>query len=73
MPGQDIHVVPADDRWAVETEGGHARETFDTQDEAIAAGRERAQQKQVELFINGRDGQIRERNSFGDDPRDIKG
>ncbi|MBP0620911.1 DUF2188 domain-containing protein [Cupriavidus consociatus] len=51
MPGQDIHVVPADDRWAVETEGGHARETFDTQDEAIAAGTERAKQKQVELFI----------------------
>lgn len=73
MPGHDIHVVPADDRWAVETEGGGARETFDTQEEAVAAGTERAQQKKVELFIHGRDGQIRERNSFGHDPRDIKG
>ncbi|QYY30218.1 DUF2188 domain-containing protein [Cupriavidus pinatubonensis] len=36
MPGHDIHVVPADDRWAVETEGGHGRETFDTQADAIA-------------------------------------
>lgn len=24
-------------------------------------------------FIHGRDGQIRERNSFGNDPRDVKG
>lgn len=45
MPGHDIHVVPADDRWAVETEGSPARETFDTQEEAVAAGTERAKQK----------------------------
>ncbi|AMR78067.1 DUF2188 domain-containing protein [Cupriavidus nantongensis] len=73
MPGQDIHVVPADDRWAVETEGGNGRETYDTQEEAVAAGTERAKLKQVELFIHGRDGKIRERNSFGNDPRDIPG
>lgn len=73
MPGNDIHVVPAGDRWAVEAEGGHGRETFDTQDEAITAGAERAREKHVELFIHGRDGQIRERNTFGHDPRDIKG
>lgn len=73
MPGQNIHVVPADDRWAVWTEGGLGRETFDTQQAAIAAGTERAKQKKVELLIHGRDGQIRERNSFGNDPRDVKG
>lgn len=73
MPGQDIHVVPAGDRWAVEVEGGHGGETFDTQAEAIAAGTERAKTKKVELFIHGLDGQIRARNTFGNDPRDIKG
>ncbi|WP_454735344.1 DUF2188 domain-containing protein [Cupriavidus necator] len=73
MPGTDIHVVPDGDRWAVETEGGHGRETFDTQAEAIAAGTDRAKAKKVELFIHGSDGQIRERNTFGNDPRDIKG
>ncbi|QYY33579.1 DUF2188 domain-containing protein (plasmid) [Cupriavidus pinatubonensis] len=73
MPRQDIHVVPDEDRWAVEAEGGHGRETFDTQDEAIAAGTQRAKAKHVELFIHGRDGRIRERNTFGHDPRDIKG
>ncbi|AGW94586.1 hypothetical protein N234_31560 [Ralstonia pickettii DTP0602] len=73
MPGQNIHVIPAGDRWAVEAEGGHGRETFDTQAEAITAGTERAKQKKVELLIHGLDGQIRERNSFGHDPRDIPG
>ncbi|WP_414224947.1 DUF2188 domain-containing protein [Cupriavidus necator] len=53
--------------------GGLGRETFDSQDEAIAVGKSRAKEKEVELFIHGRDGQIRERNTFGDDPRQIKG
>ncbi|QUN28688.1 DUF2188 domain-containing protein [Cupriavidus sp. KK10] len=73
MPGQNIHVVPAGDGWAVEIEGGHGKETYDTQAEAIAAGTEKAKQMKVELFIHGLDGQIRERNSFGNDPRDIPG
>lgn len=46
---------------------------FATQEEAIAAGTERAKQDEVELLIHGRDGQIRERNTFGHDPRDVKG
>lgn len=73
MPAYNIHVVPANDRWTVEAEGGHGRETFDTQAEAIAAGTKRAKQKKVELFIHGRDGKIRARNSLGNDPRDIPG
>lgn len=73
MPGHDIHVVPAGERWAVETEGAQARETFDTQEEAVAVGAARAKTKKVELFIHGRDGKIRERNTYGHDPRDIKG
>lgn len=70
MPGIDVHVVPVGDRCAVETEGV-GRETFDTQDEAISAGAERAKQKKREL--HGRDGQIRELRSFGNDPRNIPG
>lgn len=69
----DIHVVPAGDSWAVEAAGGGKRTLYSTQDEAIAAGTERAQRDKVELLIHGRDGQIRERNSFGHDPRDVKG
>lgn len=46
---------------------------FATQDEAVQAGTGRAKADKVELLIHGRDGQIRERNSFGHDPRDVKG
>lgn len=71
----NVHVVPADNgKWAVrieETDG--TGPTYDTQAEAIASGTEAAQQAKVELFIHGTDGQIRERNSFGHDPRNIKG
>ena len=68
-----VHVVHAGNRWAVVADGGHGREIFHTQDEAIASGTEKAQKRQVELFIHGRDGQIRERNSFGHDSHDSRG
>ena len=69
----NIHVVPAGNEWSVEVAGGGERTMFFTQEEAIAAGTERARRDKVELLIHGRDGQIRERNSFGHDPRDVKG
>nr|WP_315591875.1 DUF2188 domain-containing protein [uncultured Cupriavidus sp.] len=69
----NIHVVPAGDGWAVEAAGGGRRTMYATQEEAIEAGTERAQHDKVELLIHGRDGQIRERNSFGHDPRNIPG
>ncbi|CAG9178773.1 DUF2188 domain-containing protein [Cupriavidus pinatubonensis] len=73
MPGKNVHVVPAHDGWAVESEAGGPRQLFDSQEQAIAAGTEKARHDQAELLIHGRDGQIRERNSFGHDPRNIKG
>lgn len=69
----NIHVVPAGDGWAVEAAGGGQRTTHPTQEEAIKAGTTRAQRDKVELLIHGRDGQIRERNSFGNDPRNVPG
>ncbi|MCM3609458.1 DUF2188 domain-containing protein [Cupriavidus pauculus] len=73
MANADIHVVPAGEGWAVEAAGGGKRTMYATQDEAIQAGTERAKADKVELLIHGRDGQIRERNSFGHDPRNIPG
>lgn len=69
----NIHVVPAGEGWAVEAAGGGKRTMFATQEEAIRVGTERAKADKVELLIHGRDGEIRERNSFGHDPRNIKG
>lgn len=42
---------------------------FKTQEaEAIQRAREIARNQESELFIHGRDGRIRERDSFGNDP-----
>ncbi|WP_423194782.1 DUF2188 domain-containing protein [Cupriavidus sp. H18C2] len=65
-------MVPAGEGWAVETPQGGERAMFSTQEEAIAAGIERAQRERVELLIHGRDGRIRARDSFSRDPYSVK-
>ncbi|NOV23549.1 DUF2188 domain-containing protein [Cupriavidus necator] len=60
-------------RWGGRIRGHGRRSHFPSEEEAIAAGTEKANQDKVELLIHGRDGQLRERNSFGNDPRSIKG
>lgn len=72
MPNQ--HVVKRGPDWAVRKEKAD-RDTaiFDTQAEAIAAARKIAENQGVELFIHGRDGKIRERNTYGHDPYPPKG
>lgn len=71
----NVHVVPTErNGWAVEVEGTDgATSHYPCQEEAIAAGTEKAKRDKVELFIHDRHGKIRERNSFGHDPRDVKG
>jgi hypothetical protein len=75
MPKGDQHVVPHDGEWAVRGEGNsRVTSTHDTQREAIDAGREIARNQGGELFIHGRDGRIRERDTVGkDDPYPPKG
>jgi hypothetical protein len=45
----------------------------ETQADAIKAGTKIAQNQKTELYIHGRDGRIRERNSYGNDPHPPKG
>ena len=52
---------------------GDIRSTHDTQEEAINEGRGLAEQEQGELVIHGEDGKIREKDSHGNDPRNIPG
>jgi hypothetical protein len=52
---------------------GETRSTHDTQEEAISDGRSLAEQEQGELVIHGEDGEIREKGSHGNDPRNIPG
>jgi hypothetical protein len=66
--GKNQHVVPADNGWAVRGAGNERRTSLhDTQAEAIEAAREIARHQHSELLIHGRDGQIRARDSYGND------
>lgn len=63
------HVVRHPGGWAVKKGNGQrATKVFTTQAEAIDYGREVSRNQGAEFFIHGRNGRIRERNSFGDDP-----
>jgi hypothetical protein len=68
----DVHVVPHGDSWALEV-AGDKQETFDTQEAAISRGRKVAEQEQGELVVHGEGGQVREKDSHGNDPRNIPG
>ncbi len=65
----DVHVTPGDDGWRVKAEGAsRARSIHDTQAAAWDAAREVAKQNKSEAFLHGRDGRIRERNTYRRDP-----
>lgn len=69
MSNGNVHVVPRNEGWAVQREGGkRASSLHATQAEAEAAGRTTARREQVEFLLHGRNGQIRERDSYGNDP-----
>jgi len=72
--GKNQHVVRRGNEWLVKGEGNsRATHVTETQLEAIELGREIAQNQQSELFIHNRSNQIRERNSYGNDPFPPKG
>ena len=72
--GKNQHVVPKGGKWQVIGEGNEkATATFDTQAEAIEKAREIAINQESEVVIHGKDGKIREKNSYGNDPYPPKG
>lgn len=72
--GKNQHVVPHGDTWAVRG-AGNSRVTsrHETQAEAAEAARTIAQRQQSEVIIHRPNGQIRDRNSYGNDPHPPKG
>ena len=71
---KNIHVVPNGSQWAVKSSGNtRSTKITSTQNEAISVAREIAKNQRSELIIHGRNGVIREKNSYGNDPRKIKG
>lgn len=67
------HVVKRDDGWAVRGEG-NSKDTshHQTQAEAIDAAREIAINQRSEVVIHDRHGQIRDKDSYGNDPNPPK-
>jgi hypothetical protein len=71
--GQNYHVVRHGDGWAARRENAsRVSSQHQTQREAIEAGRRLAQQTRGELRIHGRDGKIRDTDSYGNDPNPPK-
>lgn len=72
--GKNQWVVKRDNEWAVRGEG-NSRDTshHKTQSDAIDAAKSIAQNQKSELIIQGKDGKIREKNSYGNDDSPPKG
>lgn len=60
--------------WAVKKEGSQrASALTSTQKESIEIGKDLAKKSQGELSIQGKNNKFREKNSYGNDPKNIKG
>lgn len=66
--GKNQWVSPRGDKWAVHGEK-NSRDTsvHDTQAQAVETARAIAQHQRSELVVQGRDGKIRQKDSFGPD------
>ena len=74
MSRRGQHVVPSSSGWVVRKSGSSkATGVYPTQEAAIAAATEIAKNQKTELYVHGRDGRIRDRNSYGSDPFPPKG
>lgn len=64
------HVVPSSSGgWAVKNSGSvRASKIFNTQAQAVGYAVEAAKKTHVELYIHGRDGTIKDKRSYGNDP-----
>ncbi len=75
MAGQarDVQTVALGDGWVNKVGGTQVGGTHKTQEAAIVAGRLLATQNRSDHTIHGKDGKIREKTSYGNDPRSIRG
>jgi len=72
MAKKNIHVVPQGKQWVVKPAGGKPTSTHKTQGTAATKGRQAAQKNKSELVIHRPNGQIRDKDSFGNDPNPPK-
>lgn len=73
MAKKNQHVVPRGDKWAVVGEGNtRATAITNTQGQAINIAKPIAQNNQSEVVIHRPNGQIRDKDSYGNDPNPLK-
>lgn len=74
MSGKNQHVVPHNEDWAVKGAGNSkATSIHKTQADAIDAARDIARNQKSELVIHRPNGQIRDKDSYGNDDFPPKG
>ena len=72
--GKNQHVVKHPDGWAIRgANNERVTKVTSTQSEAISIAKEIAGNQKSEMLIHGRNGQIREKNSYGNDSFPPKG
>lgn len=71
--GTNQWVTPHGGKWAVQGEGNaRATKLFDTKAEAIDFGRAIAKRQGSELIVQGNNGLIQSKDSYGNDPNPPK-
>lgn len=70
MGKKSTHVVhDPNGGWSVKKEGAsRASKRFDKKEDAVAWGRSISKKEGTEFVIHGRDGTIKSKDSYGDDP-----
>jgi hypothetical protein len=71
--GNGVHTVHRDGVWLNEVGGAQVGDRYDHKDAAVSAGRGLAIERKLEHHIHGLDGRVHEKNSYGNDPRNIPG
>ncbi|HEY5885136.1 MAG TPA: DUF2188 domain-containing protein [Pyrinomonadaceae bacterium] len=72
MKGKNQHVVPVGSRWGVRPANGDLTSTHRTQGVAIGRAIPVARRERSEVVIHRRNGQIRDSDSYGNDPASIR-
>lgn len=67
----DLHVSKQGTNWKV-TQGGERLSTHQTQGNAVTRATSHAKRDGVDVVTHGRDGRIRSKDSYGNDPAKIR-
>ncbi len=73
MAGTLVQVLPDQGDWKIDVDGEQRGGTYSTQAEAEQEGRRIAKELDAEFQLHAGTGNIRDKDSYGNDPSDIEG